>query len=144
MAASVVSVTVAFSFSFLYDKIIASLPASIVTSFVLTIIITYITKPTDTEVLVKFYARIRPIGFWKPIRLEAERRALVPVDDRMRHIDLLNGFLASFFQLTLGIIPFHLFLRNWTQALLWSGICLVMIVVLYFTWHKNLPSPDEA
>lgn len=200
MAASVVSVTIAFSFSFLYDKIIAiwelmifviltmillpgtlrwhwwrfsarafvwsllatgcvalvqklffaswpvstSLPASIVTSFALTIIITYMTKPTDTEVLVKFYARIRPIGFWKPIRLEAERRSLVPVDDRMRHIDLLNGFLASFFQLTLGIIPFYLFLRNWTQALLWSGICLAMIVVLYFTWFKNLPSPDEA
>jgi Na+/proline symporter len=200
MAASVVSVTVAFSFSFLYDKIIAiwelmifviltmillpgtlrwhwwrfsarafvwsllatgcvalvqklffaswpvstSLPASIVTSFALTVIITYMTKPTDTEVLVKFYARIRPIGFWKPIRLEAERRALVPVDDRMRHIDLLNGFLASFFQLTLGIIPFYLFLRNWTQAILWSGICLAMIVVLYFTWYKNLPSPDES
>ena len=92
----------------------------------------------------KYYARIRPIGFWKPIRLEAERRALVPVGDRMRHIDLLNGFLASFFQLTLGIIPFYLFLRNWTQALVWSGICQVMIVVLYFTWYKNLPSPDEA
>ncbi len=66
------------------------------------------------------------------------------MNDKMPRIDILNGFIASAFQLCLGIIPFYLFLRNWSQAILWSGICLCTIILLYFTWYKNLPSPDET
>ena len=120
-----------------------SLAVNIAASFLLTVIVTFITKPTDIETLVKFYARVQPFGFWKPIRREAERRGLVPVNDRMPRIDLINGFIASTFQLTLGIIPFYAFLRNWTQVGIWSVICVVVMVVLYFTWYKNLPSPEE-
>jgi Na+/proline symporter len=200
MAASIITITLAFSFSFLYDKIIsiwelmifvilttmllpgtfrwhwwrfgprafvlsmigtgcialaqkllfASWPiytaigVSIAASFILTVITTFLTKPADTELLVKFYARVRPFGFWKPIRLEAERRGLVPPNDRMPRIDMLNAVIASVFQLTLGIIPFYMFLREWTQVWIWSGICLVVSIVLYFSWYKNLPSPDEV
>lgn len=55
----------------------------------------------------------------------------------------MNGFIASLFQLTLGIIPFYIFLRQWSQVLIWSGICIAVSITLYFTWYKNLPSPDE-
>lgn len=200
MAASLVTVIAAFSFSFLYDEIISiwelmifviltmmllpgtmrwhwwrfgarafvwslvgtgciallqkllfaswpvhiSLPVNVIAAFVLTVIVTFLTKPADTEVLVKFYARVQPFGFWKPIRLEAERRGLVPVNNCMPKIDLMNGFIASAFQLSLGIIPFYMFLRNWSQLLLWSFICIGISIVLYFTWYKNLPSPDEV
>lgn len=120
-----------------------SLAVNVLAAFVLTVIITFVTKPTDTEILVKFYSRVQPFGFWKPIRLEAERRGLVPVNNRMPRIDLMNGFIASAFQLTLAIIPFYAFLRNWTQVLIWSGICITTSIVLYFTWYKNLPSADE-
>jgi SSS family solute:Na+ symporter len=199
MAASIITVSLAFSFSFLYDKIISiwelmifviltmillpgtmrwhwwrfgsrafvwsmvgtgcialaqkllfpewpvhiSIPVNVIVSFVLTVIITFLSKPADTELLVKFYAKVRPFGFWKPIRLEAERRGLVPINDKMPSVDLMNGFIASLFQLTLGIIPFYMFLRNWNQVFIWSGICVVVMIVLYFTWYKNLPSPDE-
>jgi Na+/proline symporter len=112
-------------------------------SFVWTIIATVLTKPTDIEVLVKFYVRVRPFGFWKPIREEAEWRGLIPQNDPMPRIDMLNALIASLFQLCLGIIPFYLLLRNWNQAILWGAICLVTVVVLYFTWYKNLPSADE-
>ena len=115
-----------------------------VASFVMTIIITFLTKPADTEILVKFYARVRPFGFWRPIRLEAERRGLVPQNDAMPRIDMLNGLIASLFQLTLGIIPFYMFLRQWSQVWIWCGICVVTAIALYFTWYKNLPSPDET
>jgi hypothetical protein len=87
---------------------------------------------------------VRPFGFWKPIRLEAERRGLVPPNDKMPRIDMLNAVIASVFQLTLGIIPFYMFLRKWDQVWIWSAILLVVTVLLYFTWYKNLPSPDEA
>ena len=117
---------------------------TMIASFALTVIATFLAKPTDMETLVKFYARVRPFGFWKPVRLEAERRGLVPPNDKMPRMDILNALVASLFQLCLGIIPWYMFLRKWSQALLWLGICLATVVVLYHTWYKNLPSPEET
>ena len=39
--------------------------------------ITFLTKPEDMDRLVKYYVMSRPLGWWKPVRLEAERRGLV-------------------------------------------------------------------
>jgi Na+/proline symporter len=39
--------------------------------------ITFLTKPEDMNRLVKYYVMSRPLGWWKPVRLEAERRGLV-------------------------------------------------------------------
>jgi Na+/proline symporter len=113
-------------------------------SFVITLFFGYMFAPTDMEVLVKFYSKVRPFGFWKPVRLESERRGLVPVNDPMPRIDMLNGVLTSAFQFCLALIPFHFFLRRWDEFLMWLGIGLALAVVLYFTWYKNLPSPDEV
>ena len=112
-------------------------------STVVTVVITYLTPAADMESLVAFYARVRPFGFWKPVREEAERRGLIPVNDPMPRMDILNGFIAAFFQLCLGILPFYMFLKNWTQAGLWAAVTLIVAIVLYFTWYKNLPSADE-
>lgn len=40
--------------------------------------ITFLTKPEDMDRLVKYYVMSRPLGWWKPVRLEAERLGLVP------------------------------------------------------------------
>jgi SSS family solute:Na+ symporter len=39
--------------------------------------ITFLTRPEDMERLVKYYVMSRPLGWWTPVRLEAERRGLV-------------------------------------------------------------------
>ncbi len=113
-------------------------------SFVATIIIGFLNAPTDMDVLVKFYSKIRPFGFWGPVRHEAERRGLVPVNDPMPRIDVMNGFITAVFQVSLALIPFYFFLREYNLLGLWIGIALALAVVLYFTWYKNLPSPDEV
>ena len=41
--------------------------------------ITFLTRPEDMDRLVKYYVMSRPLGWWKPVRLEAERRGLVAV-----------------------------------------------------------------
>ncbi len=115
----------------------------ILTSFVITVIIGFITQPTDMEVLVKFYSRVRPFGFWKPVRKEAERRGMVPVNDSMPRYDMLNGFLSVFFQGSLALIPFFLFLRQWKNMFAWIVVFFVLGGILYFTWYKKLPAADE-
>ncbi len=112
-------------------------------SLCLTVIIGFISKPTDMEVLLRFYSRVRPFGFWKPVRLEAQKRGLVPQKDKMPAIDALNGFLTMGFQLALALVPFYFLLRFWNKAIIWGVVTVVLAVILYFTWYKNLPAKDE-
>ncbi len=108
-----------------------------------TLLIGFLTKPTEKEILVRFYSRIRPFGVWGPIRRLAVERGLVPERDKMPFIDALNGFLTAAFQFSLALIPFYCLLRIWDQALSWSVAAVLLGIILYFTWYKNLPSYDE-
>jgi Na+/proline symporter len=121
----------------------ASLAIDVGIGLLTTIVMAVLTKPADMEVLVKFYAKVRPFGFWGPVRRECVRRGLVPAKDKMPKIDVLNGFVTAAFQFSLAILPFYLFMRNWKQLGLWSGAASAIAVVLYFTWYKNLPAKDE-
>jgi len=125
-------------------SVVTTLAVDTISSFVVTLIIGFMMPPADMEVLVKFYSRVRPFGFWKPVRLEAEKRGLVPVNDPMPKIDILNGGLTVVFQISLALMPFYFFLREW----FWLGVVFSVFaglaVILYFTWYKNLPSPDEV
>jgi SSS family solute:Na+ symporter len=111
---------------------------------VITLAVAALTRPTDIEVLVRFYSRVRPWGIWGPVRREAVRRGLVPAKDPMPAIDALNGLLSAVFQFSLALIPFYMFLRRWNEFLTWLGAALALVVILYFTWYKNLPAKDEV
>jgi Na+/proline symporter len=39
--------------------------------------ITFLTRPEDMDRLVKYYVMSRPLGWWKPVRQEAEKRGLL-------------------------------------------------------------------
>jgi SSS family solute:Na+ symporter len=122
----------------------AALATDMGLSLVTTAVAAALAKPADMEVLVKFYAKVRPFGFWGPIRRECVRRGLVPARDKMPKIDVLNGLITAVFQFSLAILPFYLFLRNWKQLGIWAAGAAGLAFVLYFTWYKNLPSKDEV
>jgi Na+/proline symporter len=121
----------------------ASLAIDVGLSLITTLVAAALTKPADMEVLVKFYAKVRPFGFWGPVRRECVKRGLVPARDKMPKIDILNGFVTAAFQFALAILPFYLFMRSWRQLGLWAAAAAGIAVVLYFTWYKNLPAKDE-
>ncbi len=112
-------------------------------SFFATLVITLITKPSDMETLVPFYAKVRPFGIWGPVRREAVRRGLVPAKDPEPLFDILNSVIAAFFQFCLGVIPLYMFLKDWSSVALWVVLLLVTVAILYQTWYKHLP-PKEA
>jgi len=121
-----------------------SLSFDTISSVIISLILGFAFRPTNTETLLKFYSKVRPFGFWKPIRLEAEKRGLIPVKDSMPKYDILNGFLTVIFQVSLALIPFFLFLRQWKNMMTWILIFAIMGIFLYFTWYKKLPSPEEV
>jgi solute:Na+ symporter, SSS family len=124
--------------------VVQTLGVDTAASIVVTILIGFLTPPAKMETLTKFYAKVRPFGFWKPVRLEAVRLGLVPQHDPMPRIDMLNGVLTLVFQISFALIAFYLFLREWTNLALWTTLAVGLGVVLYFTWYKNLPSADEV
>ena len=113
-------------------------------SLALTIVIGWLNRPTDMDVLVRFYAKVRPFGFWGPVRAEAVMRGLVPASDRMPLVDALNALITAGFQIALALVPFYIFLRDWTRAWIWGAILAALSVILYYTWYRNLPSPEET
>lgn len=124
--------------------IVLTLAVDTAASFVATIFIGSLLPSADMDTLTAFYARVRPFGFWGPVRLEAVRRGLVPANDWMPRIDMINGAITVVFQISLALISFYLFLRDWSNLLLCVTTALGLGVVLYFTWYKNLPSADEV
>jgi solute:Na+ symporter, SSS family len=112
-------------------------------SLALTLVIGWLNRPAEMEVLVRFYAKVRPFGFWGPVRAEAVKRGLVPASDTMPLVDVLNGLITAVFQVALALAPFYLFLRDWPRLWTWCGILAALGVALYFSWYRNLPSPDE-
>jgi solute:Na+ symporter, SSS family len=120
-----------------------ALGVNVVASFVICLIIGFMTKPPEMDVLVKFFAHIHPFGFWKPVREVAIERGLIRREDITPYLDAANLILVSVFQMSLAMIPFYAFLRNWTGFYESISLTLVLVLILYFTWYKILPSRDE-
>lgn len=123
----------------------AGVPLAAVTlgSLAVTVAIGRVCRPADMEVLVDFYSKIRPFGAWGPVRREAVARGLVPAGDRSPTFDWVNGLLTAAFQVTLALVPFYAFLRRWTDFGIWLAVGTALVVVLYYTWYRNLPAWDE-
>jgi SSS family solute:Na+ symporter len=122
----------------------STLAFNIASSLVLTVAAGLVCRPPEMDILVSFYSRIRPFGFWGPVRRESVKRGLVPAHDPMPKIDALNGLLTAGFQFSLALIPFTSMLRKWRSAGIWTVVAVVLGAVLYFTWYRTLPPKNES
>ncbi len=102
-----------------------------------TVIGTFLGKPTDRSVLVAFYKKTRPFGFWEPIRRECEPEFVADVKKENRR-DLLLLAPACFWQLLLFWMMTAFVVRKWL-SLGMSTLAFIMISwVLYKYWYSNL------
>jgi len=108
-----------------------------VCSTVGTIIGTFLGKPTDMDTLLKFYKRIRPFGFWKPVRELCEPEFVAGVEKENTH-DLRLLIPACVWQVTLFWMMTALVAQKWI-SFVGSFIIVVMLsLFLYKYWYKNL------
>jgi Na+/proline symporter len=101
---------------------------------------TYLTPPDDMRVLMNFYRRVRPWGFWGPVREAVLKEEPGFAVNRNFRRDAFNVVLGTCVQTALVALPIYVVLRRF------DGIagCLALIavggVILKKTWYDRLAS----
>ena len=114
-----------------------------VSSLVGMIIGTYAAKPTDEKVLLEFYKRTRPFGFWGPIRKKMQIGVMEKINKENRR-DILSTFFAVPWQLVLFLTGMAIIFKRWDQFIWLLGILIVLSIGLYFNWYRHLSTEVEV
>jgi SSS family solute:Na+ symporter len=96
------------------------------------------TKPEDEAVLMDFYKRVNPWGFWGPIRDKVMREdpAFKPNPDFTR--DMFNIVVGIAWQTSLIAFPVYIVIRRYEIAAWAIAVVVVTSLILKFTWYDHL------
>ena len=99
---------------------------------------TLLTKAEDDAVLMDFYRRVRPWGFWGPVlkKVLAEDPSFKRNKDFFR--DMFNIAVGIVWQVSLVALPLYVVIREWDRAGLALAVILVTSAILKFTWYDHL------
>jgi hypothetical protein len=99
---------------------------------------TLLTKQEDDAVLIDFYQRVRPWGFWGPVlkKVLAEDPTFKRNKDFFR--DMFNIAVGITWQIALVALPLYIVIREYQRAALAAAIILVTSAILKFTWYDHL------
>ena len=99
---------------------------------------TLLTKPEDDAVLMDFYRRVRPWGFWGPVlkKVLAEDPSFKRNKDFGR--DMFNIAVGIVWQVSLVALPLYIVIREFFRAGLALAIILATSAILKFTWYDHL------
>ncbi len=107
------------------------------TSLIGCIIGTYITSPTDEEVLFNFYKVTRPFGFWHNIRNKLPIESLLKINTENKR-DIIATFFAVPWQVVLFLTGMMIVLKQWENVLNLSLLLILLSAGLYWFWFRHL------
>jgi Na+/proline symporter len=124
-------------------RILYYFPIILAGSLVGCIAATYLTKPTDMEVLKNFYKNVRPWGFWKPVQklVVAENPEFMANINFKR--DWLNIFVGTLWQTSLVALPMYLVFHEFAAAGVTFLLAAAFTSILKFTWYDKLHEYDK-
>ncbi|NJM19253.1 MAG: sodium:solute symporter [Richelia sp. RM2_1_2] len=108
-----------------------------ISSFIGCLIGTFVTEPTDLQVIDNFYKVTRPFGFWEVVRKNLPANIQQKIKNENRR-DILSTFIAIPWQLTLFMIGITLMMKRWDNFGILLALLIVLSIALYFTWFKYL------
>lgn len=119
-------------------------PPIVIASLLASVLISLITPPVGEPVLISFYRKVRPFGFWRPIRTYSQlssEELCNPSESPWRA--LLNTGLGIAAITGFYFFPMYLVGHWHTSALISIGAALLAAGILAFTWYRYLPSKKE-
>ena len=102
------------------------------------IIGTLLTSPVPRENIVEFYRRVRPMGFWGPVKIHVseEERRRIKKESRW---NLRSIAICAPWQWLMFLTPMYFIMHHWTGfGVTFSGL-IIFTILLYFNWFKKLP-----
>jgi Na+/proline symporter len=104
---------------------------------------TLLTPPESEEVLKSFYRRVRPWGFWGPIRdaVIREDPSFRPNPDFLR--DMGNVVVGIAWQTSLVAFPVYVVVRRYDHAMIALAVILLTSAILKFTWYDHLKKVEQ-
>ncbi len=128
------------------EKNLAVFPAVLGISLAASLLGSLLTPPDDREVLLAFYRRVRPWGFWKPIHDELVRRHPTAQANHDLPKDVLNVAVGIVWQTALTAGGIYLVVQDYPRLAWALGIAAVSMLVLKITWYDRLEDypPDVA
>jgi Na+/proline symporter len=124
------------------QHIVMSFPYNMILSLAAAIIVSYITRRQDEASLANFYEKTNPWGFWKPVQRWVLKKQPSFIPNRDLWKDILNVILGIIWQMTLIVMPIYFVIRQYNSALILLGICLLISVILKFTWYDRIKKLD--
>jgi MFS family permease len=103
-----------------------------------------LTAPTEEDALKTFYSRVRPWGFWGPVRekVMAENPAFVPNKNFGR--DMFNVAVGICWQTSLVALPIYIVIRKMDGIAIALAVAVVTTIILKFSWYDKLNQLDEG
>ncbi|NEO08253.1 sodium:solute symporter [Moorena sp. SIO3I8] len=98
---------------------------------------TFLTEPTDREVMDNFYRVTRPFGFWGVIRqnLPANSQAKIRNENRR---DILSTLIGIPWQIVLFLMGIMLMMKRWDNFGILLFLFIILSICLYFNWFRHL------
>ncbi|MGA2046541.1 MAG: sodium:solute symporter family protein [Terracidiphilus sp.] len=125
------------TYSFNMDVVII-FPIVVTVSLIGCLLGTLLTKQDDDAVLMDFYRRVRPWGFWGPIlkKVLAEDPSFKRNKDFGR--DMFNIAVGIVWQVSLVALPLYIVIKEFFRAGFALAIILATSAILKFTWYDHL------
>ncbi|WP_276390912.1 sodium:solute symporter family protein [Eudoraea chungangensis] len=99
---------------------------------------TYTAAPTDEKVLIDFYKKTRPWGFWKPIKEKVVRNEPDFKENKAFKKDMFTVFIGTATQTLLVVIPLYLILHEYTSLWISLGLFAICAWILKRFWWNHL------
>ncbi|MHB2155968.1 sodium:solute symporter family protein [Calditrichota bacterium GD2] len=107
------------------------------------IAVTFFTPKTDTSVLIKFYQKTRPMGFWRKTAVLVGDDATVPVKKLFKEIKITFFAAASLFLMLIGVGK--LLIPTPGTSIFFPLLYLVIALILTpFWWREATSQPADT
>jgi Na+/proline symporter len=120
------------------DWMLMAVPSLLLISLVGTIGGSLLTKPEEPQVLLDFYIRTRPWGWWGPIRELALQYDPSFQPNRDFKLDVFNVLIGIVWQTSFVALPIYVVIRHWNEAMICIALITVTSAILKRSWYDRL------
>ncbi len=115
-----------------------SFPVILVLSILGCVLGTFLSKPEDDDILIKFYKQVRPWGFWKTIHNKVVMQDPGFKSDANFKLDMFNVVIGTIWQTSLVVLPIYIVLREKLPFFETIAVLAITSLILKKTWWNKL------